>query len=86
MVSYEEKERKQVFDYDIDIDMDIDVDIGRDSEGVSLYAKEKTLARAYIPFQKPGRLFHPEEALIKGTVYPELYSPYKPGGYSRHIV
>lgn len=84
MVPYEEKGRKQVIDYDIDIDMDID--IRRDDDGVNFYENDKKLARAYVPFQKPGRLFHPEEALVKGTVYPELYCPYKPGGYGRHTL
>ncbi|NMB95588.1 MAG: spore coat associated protein CotJA [Clostridiaceae bacterium] len=34
------------------------------------------LARAYVPFQRLCNLFSPEEALEKGTVFPELYSPY----------
>ena len=34
------------------------------------------LARAYIPFQVYTRSFSPEEALVKGTMFPELYRPY----------
>lgn len=34
------------------------------------------LARAYVPFQKLCNLYTPEEALDKGTVFPELYFPY----------
>lgn len=35
------------------------------------------LAHAYIPFQKLDEVFHPNEALCKGTLFPELYMPYK---------
>ena len=35
------------------------------------------LAMAYVPFQKMCTLFNPIEALSKGTVFPELYSPYE---------
>jgi len=34
------------------------------------------LARAYVPFQKLCTLYPPDIALQKGTVFPELYSPY----------
>jgi len=34
------------------------------------------LARAYIPFQIYTKSFSPEEALAKGTMFPELYRPY----------
>ena len=34
------------------------------------------LARAYVVWQKNGRLFSPAEALEKGTAFPDLYSPY----------
>ncbi|HHV95460.1 MAG TPA: spore coat associated protein CotJA [Clostridiaceae bacterium] len=34
------------------------------------------LARAYVPFQRLCSLYSPEEALNKGTAFPELYSPY----------
>jgi hypothetical protein len=36
----------------------------------------RRLARAYVPFQKYGKRFRPEEGLSKGTVFPELYMPY----------
>jgi len=38
------------------------------------------LAQAYIPFQtfNAENLFSPEEALLKGTIFPELYRPYEP--------
>lgn len=34
------------------------------------------LAAAYIPFQYLCDLFNPAEALVKGTAFPELFSPY----------
>lgn len=34
------------------------------------------LAQAYVPWQRYGRVFSPPEALEKGTLFPELYSPY----------
>ena len=34
------------------------------------------LAHAYVPFQKLCRLFTPIESLMKGTAFPELFSPY----------
>jgi len=43
-----------------------------------LYAdySQKRLARAYVPIQQYGRIFSPEEALMKGTLFPDLWSPY----------
>ncbi len=35
------------------------------------------LAHAYVPFQVMEKVFSPEEALRKGTLFPELYMPYK---------
>jgi hypothetical protein len=35
------------------------------------------LAHAYIPFQQFGEIYHPKEALCKGTLFKELYMPYK---------
>ncbi|NLY43876.1 MAG: spore coat associated protein CotJA [Clostridiaceae bacterium] len=34
------------------------------------------LANAYVPFQNMCNLFSPIEGLKKGTIFPELYSPY----------
>ncbi|MCF6462295.1 spore coat associated protein CotJA [Clostridium sp. Cult1] len=39
--------------------------------------REKQLARAYIPFQIMNQVFSASEALKKGTLFPELYMPYK---------
>ncbi len=38
------------------------------------------LARAYVPFQRFTKNYSPQEALKKGTLYPELWMPYRPGG------
>ena len=38
--------------------------------------KNVRLATAYVPFQKLCSLYSPIEGLIKGTVFPELNSPY----------
>ncbi|ADD02848.1 conserved hypothetical protein [Thermoanaerobacter mathranii subsp. mathranii str. A3] len=34
------------------------------------------LARAYVPLQKYVSLYPPEEAIKKGTIFPELDMPY----------
>ncbi|HHV63272.1 MAG TPA: spore coat associated protein CotJA [Firmicutes bacterium] len=36
------------------------------------------LARAYVPVQIYGERFSPAEALMRGTIFPELYRPYEP--------
>lgn len=35
------------------------------------------LAQAYVPFQNYGPRFEPMEALKKGTLFVDLYRPYK---------
>lgn len=40
-------------------------------------SNEKILARAYVPFQIMNQVFNPSEALKKGTLFPELYRPYR---------
>lgn len=44
--------------------------------------KERILARAYIPYQPYVRLYSPAEALMKGTIFPNLYQPYKESPYN----
>ncbi len=34
------------------------------------------LAQAYVIWQKYGQIYSPAEALKKGTIFPDLYSPY----------
>ena len=38
---------------------------------------QEALARAYVPFQIMNQVYSPSEALEKGTLFPELYRPYK---------
>ncbi|WP_378955756.1 spore coat associated protein CotJA [Pelosinus sp. sgz500959] len=36
------------------------------------------LAHAYVPWQYYDAAFSPQEALMKGTLFPELYGVYMP--------
>lgn len=35
------------------------------------------LAHAYVPFQEVDEIYSPSEALCKGTLFPQLFMPYK---------
>ena len=52
-----------------------------DSNEVKCPCCDKTLpmARAFVPMQRfdVGTLFHPGQGLLNGTIFPELYMPYK---------
>lgn len=37
-------------------------------------------ANAYVPYQIDFKIVEPKEALAMGTVFPELYSPYRERG------
>jgi hypothetical protein len=37
------------------------------------------LARAYVVIQKYNTTYSPEIALVRGTIFPELYFPYQRG-------
>lgn len=37
------------------------------------------LAHAYVPFQQFSDSYPPAEALRRGTLFPELWMPYRPG-------
>ncbi|MGQ9557853.1 MAG: spore coat associated protein CotJA [Desulfurispora sp.] len=37
---------------------------------------DRQLARAYVPVQSWSTLYPPQEALTRGTIFPELYRPY----------
>ena len=51
-------------------------------QGVS---PEVGLAIAYVRPQEYGRMFAPEEALARGTLWPALYVPYSCGESSSRI-
>lgn len=36
------------------------------------------LAHSYVPWQRYNLAFSPQEALMKGTLFPELYGVYTP--------
>ncbi|WP_338823209.1 hypothetical protein MHOCP_14340 [Moorella humiferrea] len=36
------------------------------------------LARAYVPWQRYTNRWDPMEGLARGTIFPELFSPYQP--------
>ncbi len=40
-----------------------------------------SLARAYIPPQMYNTRWEPMEGLLRGTIFPELFSPYIPSEY-----
>lgn len=40
------------------------------------YIKIVKLARAYVPFQKLCSIYDQNEAMVKGTIFPELASSY----------
>ena len=46
-----------------------------DVKASSLMASVK-LAQAYVPWQRYGAIYSPQEALEKGTLFPDLYRPY----------
>lgn len=37
------------------------------------------LAHAYVPYQRYTESYPPEEALRRGTLFPDLWMPYRPG-------
>ncbi|MFW5999303.1 MAG: spore coat associated protein CotJA [Halanaerobiaceae bacterium] len=52
------------------------------ADGSSYLQPEKRnmrLAHAYVPFQQYTDNYNPAEALNRGTLFPELYMPYRSG-------
>ena len=45
-------------------------------ETLPAFPPEYSLAMAYVPFQSWGQTYADEEALIAGTLYPELNKPF----------
>lgn len=41
------------------------------------YVDTFKLGKAYVPYQMMVCVMEPEEGLKKGTIFPELYSPYR---------
>lgn len=40
------------------------------------YSHTPALAMAYVPMQALEKVFTPEDALMNGTLFPELYKPF----------
>ena len=49
-------------------------------QAVSDETSQGRLATIYVPWQEPGKMFSICESLEKGTVYKDLYRPYKDRG------
>lgn len=43
---------------------------------IPVMPEEFELATAYVPYQVMYKIYEPMKALMKGTIYPELYRPY----------
>lgn len=51
-------------------------EIKKESIPASTLIVSTQLAQAYVPWQRYGVTYSPQEALEKGTLFPELYRPY----------
>ena len=49
------------------------------------FPKNAMFGHCYVMNQILKNTFTPEEALKKGTIFPELFSPYSPGDSMREI-
>lgn len=49
------------------------------------FPKNAMFGHAYVMDQTLTKTFSPEEGLRKGTIFPELVSPYSPGDSMREI-
>ncbi|WP_295132973.1 spore coat associated protein CotJA [Ruminococcus sp.] len=47
------------------------------------FPKNTPLAMAYVPFQQWGETYGDDEALSRGTLFPELDLPFSKGGNAR---
>lgn len=47
-------------------------------ESQHVITQQLRLARAYVPIQMFSTRLEPMEGLMHGTIFPELYMPYKP--------
>ncbi len=49
------------------------------------FPKNAMFGHAYVMDQMLAKTFSPQEGLSKGTIFPELFSPYSPGDSMREI-
>ena len=52
------------------------MDCNKECTPYEAYIKVVELARAYVPFQNLCSIYDQNEAMIKGTIFPELARPY----------
>ena len=68
------------------MDMNNQCDCGfDDEEEIDVFPKNPMLAQSYVPIQYMDETFKPCVGLDKGTIFPELVSPYRPGDSMREI-
>ena len=53
------------------------------NDSMSRFPKNTPLAMAYVPFQQWGETYSDDEALSRGTLFPELDLPFSKGGRDR---
>lgn len=55
-------------------------DSGNNTGNDQMFAKNVPLAMAYVPWQQWGETYSDDEALSKGTLFPQLDLPFIGGG------
>ena len=50
---------------------------------IPVMPKDPQLATAYVPYQVMCKIFEPMKGLMKGTIFPELFSPYEKKKHDR---
>ena len=65
-------------------DYDDDCECGFDEEQ-DVFPSNPMLAQSYVPIQYMDETFKPCVGLNKGTIFPELVSPYQPGDSMKEI-
>ena len=64
--------------------MEMKVNItNKGQDNVSRFPASTPLAMAYVPYQQWGETYGDDEALSRGTLFPELDLPFSGGGDSR---
>lgn len=46
------------------------------TEEAGIFPPETPPGMAYVPLQRFGKVYEPDTALVKGTIFPELYKPW----------
>jgi hypothetical protein len=62
-------------DVDMEMGMGMDMNIGMEGMPVATLPMNVEFAKAYIAIQYYNMAFSPQEALMRGTLFPELYQP-----------